>query len=175
MADDNQLYPLNVFRFRVDFKEATLGAASEKDIVLCSGAFAECTGLEATMEPKVIKEGGRNYGPAQRAGQVTFSTVILKRGITSTQHLWQWFEFVNEAGKYAHRLTVSITLLEEMGSPDAKEQLKWELKRALPIKFKAPDLNATASNVGIEELHLAHEGLRLTKEKANKQGTEDRR
>jgi hypothetical protein len=29
------------------------------------------------------------------------------------------------------------------------------------VKFKATDLNAKGSEIGIEELHLAHEGLRL--------------
>ena len=39
--------------------------------------------------------------------------------------------------------------------------LTWGLARALPVKFKAADLNARGSEVGIEELHLAHEGLSL--------------
>jgi hypothetical protein len=33
------------------------------------------------------------------------------------------------------------------------------LYRALPVKFKCADLNARATDVGVEELHLAHEGL----------------
>ena len=39
--------------------------------------------------------------------------------------------------------------------------LVWVVERALPVKFKAADLNARGGEVGIEELHLAHEGLRL--------------
>jgi hypothetical protein len=31
----------------------------------------------------------------------------------------------------------------------------------MPVKFKAADLNAKGTDIGIEELHLAHEGLRL--------------
>jgi hypothetical protein len=31
----------------------------------------------------------------------------------------------------------------------------------MPVKFKAADLNARGSEVGVEELHLAHEGLAL--------------
>jgi hypothetical protein len=29
------------------------------------------------------------------------------------------------------------------------------------VKFKAADLNGKGSDVGIEELHIAHEGMRL--------------
>ena len=39
--------------------------------------------------------------------------------------------------------------------------LTWGLKRALPVKFKAADLNGRGSEVGVEELHLAHEGFHL--------------
>jgi phage tail-like protein len=36
---------------------------------------------------------------------------------------------------------------------------EWELRRCLPVKIRAPELNARASEVAIEELHLAHEGI----------------
>ena len=153
--NDNMLAPLQVFRFQVDFAETPLGSdEGGSPVVLCSGAFAECTGLEATMEPKVINEGGRNYGPVQRAGPVVFGTVMLKRGMTSNQHLWQWFKLVG-GGAYAHRLKVTITQFDTAG----KGAFSWRLLRALPVKFKAADLNARSVEVGVEELHLAHEGL----------------
>ncbi len=152
-------YPLHVFRFYVEFTEDRLSSGRGQPVSLCDGAFSECTGLEATMEPKVIQEGGYNYGAHQRVGPVTFSTVILKRGITTTRHLWQWFEFVTNASFYTYRLEVKITLLDHSGSP----QLAWQLDKALPVKFKGPDLSATATEVGIEELHIAHEGLTLLK------------
>jgi phage tail-like protein len=150
--------PFQVFRFHVEFSrvslqgDATDGAAAN----LCGGAFSECTGLEATMEPKVIKEGGRNYGAAQRMGQVTFATVVLKRGMTKNRDLWRWFWLVGQ-GAYAFRLNARIRMEDEAGN----EVLVWQLERAMPVKFKAADLNAKGSDVGIEELHIAHEGLKL--------------
>ena len=64
------LVPLHVFQFQVEFKSDSLGSDSPGGPVdVCSGAFAEVTGLEASMEAKAIKEGGSNYGVAQRAGQ----------------------------------------------------------------------------------------------------------
>jgi phage tail-like protein len=156
--DENQLAPLHVFNFHVSFRrDALLGDGSGDDVPLCSGAFAECTGLEATVEPKVIKEGGNNYGAAQRMGRVSFATVVLKRGMTTTRDLWQWFQMV-AGGAYAYRLKVDI----EMRDPGGKPVLTWHLARALPVKFKAADLNAKGTEVGIEELHLAHEGLTLS-------------
>ena len=150
--------PFYPFRFHVDFVDSRLsGAASETEVSLCSGVFSECTGLEATMEPKVIKAGGHNYGDFQRAGPVTFATVILKRGMTKSQDLWGWFQQVTLAGEYTHRLTVTITLFNLAG----EGVWSWQLEKALPTKFKAADFNAKATDIGIEELHLVHEGLRL--------------
>ena len=113
------------------------------------------------MEPKVIKEGGRNYGPAQRVGPVTFSTVVLKRGMTLSRDLWRWFELV-QSGAYAYRLDVTISMMNTAG----REVLAWKLLRALPVKFKAADMNSTRADLAIEELHLAHEGLLLARPEA---------
>jgi phage tail-like protein len=156
---ENIIYPFHVFRFQVEFKEQILGNEKEGgDVPLCSGAFSECSGFEATMEPKVIKEGGRNWGAIQRAGKTSFSTLVLKRGMTPTRHLWIWYEFVG-SGKYAYRLSAIITLFDTSG----KAVLAWKLSNAMPIKFKAADMNAKGSDIGIEELHLAHEGMSLLK------------
>lgn len=157
------LDPLHVFRFRVRFFEADLGATTDEDtnsaspspVELCHGAFSEISGLEATMEPVQISEGGWNWGQHQRVGPTTFSTVILRRGLTSNRHLWTWFAATNRLGTYAKRMDVQIELQDASGEP----QVTWTLKRALPIKLKLADLNAAGQEVGVEELHLNHEGL----------------
>jgi phage tail-like protein len=156
---ENLQRPLQMFRFQVDFFRAVLPGgrgAGGGAVALCSGAFAECSGLEATMEPKLIKAGGLNYGGAQRVGPVSFATVILKRGVTGTRHLWEWWALV-AGGASAYRLDVAIGVQDASGA----KVLTWRLARALPVKFKAAELNARTTEVGIEELHLAHEGLRL--------------
>jgi phage tail-like protein len=153
MSAEELLPPLHVFRFHVKFKR-TSGGSGPEDI--CSGAFSECTGLEATMEPKVIKAGGANYGAAQRAGTVSFATVVLKRGMTKTRDLFTWFQLV-AGGAYAYRLSAEI----EMQNPAGATVLTWGLDNCMPVKFKAADLNAKGTDVGVEELHVAHEGLRL--------------
>jgi phage tail-like protein len=151
----SSLTPLHVFKFQVDFFTDSLSDDdSHEQFQVCSGAFAECTGLEATMEPKVIKEGGRNYGAAQRAGGTTFATVVLKRGISSNQNLYQIFNTLS-TGTFAPRMQVTINLFDIDGSA----VLAWQLDRAMPVKYKFSDFNARNNEIGIEELHLVHEGL----------------
>lgn len=187
MADSNsptnERYEAPMFgnRFQVAFTREPIAArggggpgagdSSGNHEPLCEGAFSEVTGLEATMEAKSIKEGGANYGAHQRAGQVTFATVVLKRGMTRQRDLWNWWGLFSGAGTtggagggaanprsngaFAHRLTVRITLIDLDGTP----RMAWRLERAMPVKFKAADFNARATDVGIEEIHLVHEGL----------------
>lgn len=157
MSNARTADPLQVFRFQVDFAVASLSGGASGPVALCSGAFAECTGLEATMEPKVIVEGGQNYGAHQRVGKVTFATVVLRRGMTRSRDLWQWWDLTTRRGGYTFRLAATVTMFDTAGAA----VLAWRLERALPVKFKAADLNARGADIGIEELHLAHEGLSL--------------
>jgi phage tail-like protein len=151
---------LSPFRFRLEFKDSAGGEA----VPLCRAAFSEVSGLEATMEPKAIREGGWNRGERQRAGRVTFSTVVLKRGVTPSQHLFRWFDLV-ASGAYAVRLDAHLVHLgpgeDAESGPGA---LAWRLSRALPVRFKAATLTAaTGGEVAVEELHLVHEGLSLVR------------
>ncbi|MCQ8131015.1 phage tail protein [Methylomonas rivi] len=125
--------------------------------LVCNGAFSEVSGLEASMSPKTLKEGGRNWGEVQLAGPTTFSTVVLKRGITDAEGLWRLFDRCFRQSYYSIRLNCAIQLI----NPADPEQavMVWTLDNVLPIKFKGPDLNATANQVAIEELHLNHEGF----------------
>jgi len=153
------IWPLHTFRFELEFQPAPLvGTGTGKAPV--DGAFAECTGLEATMEPRMIQAGGRNYGAVQRAGPVTFGTVVLKRGISPGGRLASWFTRV-AGGDYGYRCTVRVRLKAPAEDGKPRTVLTYKLERAMPVKFKAADFNARATDVGIEELHLVHEGLSI--------------
>ncbi|NTV11387.1 MAG: phage tail protein [Zoogloea sp.] len=154
MADERPWAEIIPFRFRV-----SLFSDEDGGNVLCRGAFSEVTGLEASMAPKSLKEGGRNWGEVQLSGGVSFPPVILKRGITSLADLWSWFDVTTRQANYALRYTGLI----EVYHTDADIQLafRWRLFNVLPTKFKGPDLSSTASQVAVEELHLVHEGLEL--------------
>lgn len=142
------------FRFHVK-----LFARDGDGPVLCQGAFSEVTGLEATMAPKSLKEGGRNWGEVQLAGPTTFAPVVLKRGITALGDLWNWFDAVTRGADYALRYSGVIEVFHPARADGPT--LVWRLTRVLPTRFKGPDLSATAAQVAVEELHLVHEGLVL--------------
>jgi len=151
-------YPLGVFRFHVNFTLARPNGTENDPRPLCGGAFSECTGLEATLEPKSIKVGGVNYGETHRAGRVTFATVVLKRGVSKNRDLWNWFHLV-AGGGYAYRLNAEITQMGFNAQQQEVPVIIWRMKNALPTKFRTADYNATFTQIAIEELHFVHEGL----------------
>src|SRR5690242_13589918 len=59
---------------------------------LCSGMFSECDGLELNQEVKTIREGGNNGVQVRMAGPTTYGTLTLKRGMTASFDVWNWFE-----------------------------------------------------------------------------------
>ena len=138
--------------------------------VLCQGAFSEVTGLEATMAVKAVKEGGRNWGEVQLAGPTAFAPIVLKRGVTETGDLWELLDVMGRRANYAYRLQGIIEVYDQSRNTQAggndRPLLVWRLHNVMPIKFKGPDLSATASQVAVEELHLAHEGLELVRREA---------
>jgi len=142
------------YRFEVNlFSDAGMSE------LVCAGAFGDVTGLEASMNPVKMKEGGRNWGEVQLAGITSFPAIVLKRGMTDVDDLWKWFEFTTLQANYGYRLQGEIRVL---ASEDKKNVLqRWVLKNVMATKFKGPDLSSTASTVAIEELHLVHDGLIL--------------
>ena len=162
------------FRFRVNLY------SPDRSQILCGGYFSEVAGFEATMEPRAIVEGGRNWGELQRSGPVKFAPLVLKRGVTTVNDLWSWFDLTTRGANYGYRLSGDILVLGGPGTTirleggerrgvhnrvEATENIvmTWQLTGVLPTKFKGPDLSATASQVAIEEVQLVHEGLELVR------------
>ena len=118
-----------------------------------AGGFAECSGIEMTIQPEEYKEGGNNGATLKFAGRVTWTSVTLKRGITESAALWNWhFDFVEGRGK---RRDGVIVLLDSTRKPVQA----WFFRRGLPVKYSGPSLNATQNNVAIESIEIAHEGI----------------
>jgi phage tail-like protein len=140
-------------------------ARKESGDLLCAGLFSEVSGLELSMEPKTISEGGRNWGDIQRSGPTTFAPIVLKRGVTTVNDLWSWFDVSTRGANYGYRLRGEIEVLGNPATGQAAAGpvaiMKWNISNALPVKFKGPDLSSTASQVAIEEIQLVHEGLEL--------------
>lgn len=150
MALEAAVYPFTAFNFTV---EIVPGGGSS---ALCSAAFSECDGLEMNMEIKTIREGGNNNRQIRLAGPVAYGQLTLKRGMTSSFDLWKWF--TDTVDDPSIRASANVVMLAADGST---ERARFELSRCVPIKIKAPALNAKDGTIAVEELQLAYEELTL--------------
>lgn len=132
------------------FLQATFGVAPPQ------GGFSECSGLELSMQPETYAEGGNNGALLKFAGRAAWSNIRLKRGIVTNADLWRWHnDFVEGSGK---RRDGVITLLDDNG-----ETVRvWRFRRGLPVRWVGPTMHASQAHVAIEEIEIAHEGLRQT-------------
>lgn len=122
---------------------------------LCRAGFAECDGLEMNIAPKTIREGGNNGRQIHLASAVSYGQLSLKRGMTDNFDLWNWFEDVHGPDGREGRADGRVVML----SGDGREQRVFKLDRCMPIKIKAPALNAKDGQIAIEEFQLVYEML----------------
>src|SRR5580704_8578173 len=83
---------------------------------VCAAVFSDVDGLEMNLEPKTIREGGRNTGPVHMAGGVGYGQLSLKRGMTANFDLWNWFEAVASPGNGGLRGSADIVMLAGDGT-----------------------------------------------------------
>ncbi len=151
-ALETTAYPFTAFNFAVEIEVS--GITTEA----CSAAFSECDGLEMTMDAKTIREGGNNTQQPRLTGAVTYGTLTLKRGMTANFDLWKWFSALYEPNQGGLRATTKVVVF----APDGHtERVRFVLGGCLPVKLKAPPLNAKDGMVAIEDLQVAYESLQL--------------
>jgi phage tail-like protein len=144
--------PFVTFNFRVNLEVPGSG-------VLCQAAFSDCDGLEMSMAPKTIREGGNNTRPIHLAGPVTYGQLTLKRGMTADFALWRWFD--RSQRERSVRASGEIHVLTPEGERKGEVAVKFSLTNCLPVKIKAPALSAKDGLIAIEEMQLVYETLAL--------------
>jgi phage tail-like protein len=119
--------------------------------------FRECSGLDATTAVVTYREGDEKVFTTRKLpGQVTYSNISLKRGITDDKELYEWAKkFVDGKGTISERKNGSIVLLDTAG----EEKLRWNFVSGWITKWSGPSFNATSNDVAIESVEIAHEGI----------------
>jgi phage tail-like protein len=121
---------------------------------IAQASFMECSGLDATTEVIETREGGDNTTVRKLPGKTTYADITLRRGMTESRELWQWRSDVI-VGK-VQRKNGSIVLYDLRNS---EEVLRWNFVNAWPTRWEGPSLQASGSEVAVETLTIAHEGI----------------
>jgi phage tail-like protein len=139
--------PYGAFNFEISFAGDTWGGFSDVSGLTTEFTMAEYR--EGTDEENHVRKVPGIY----KAGDVT-----LKRGIVSTQVLWQWVEDVRRKGVLGRKPFVTIKLLDEARKPVQS----WQLVNVTPMKLTGPTLAAKGGgDVAMEELVLSAEDVKM--------------
>lgn len=133
------------------------------------GSFREVSGLGAELEVHPLVEGGNNRYVHQLPGRLSWPHIVLKRGVVRSDALFGWFLTASEHGLASTdggsrpsgtltRQTAAITVQD----PAGQTVRTWNLNGCFPVRWTGPTLAATASDIAVEELELAHHGFHTT-------------
>lgn len=143
MADrDGNPDPYRGYRFRIELDGVE------------RGGFQECSGLDFSQDPIEYREGPDPLYPRKLPGLTKYSNITLKWGITKDEELWDWREQALKGT--IQRKNGSIILVDDEGN----DKTRWDFTAAWPAKWTGPTFNATANEVAVETLEIAHEVLK---------------
>lgn len=122
---------------------------------VAKAGFSEVTGLNAESNVIEYREGGDATNTMRKLpGLDKYGNVTLKRGVTDDPELFTWHKAAMD-GDVERDEAMSIVLLNEK----REEKVRWNLRQAWPMKWVGPDMKAGASEMAIESLEIAHEGV----------------
>jgi phage tail-like protein len=122
---------------------------------IARAAFNEASGFDSTIDVTEYREGGENTTTRKLPAMVKYSNIVLKWGVTDDQELYNWHRQWAKGDPAATRKSGSIVLLDRQG----QEQRRWNFKEAWPVKWTGPTFNAETSELAVESMELAHQGI----------------
>ena len=133
--------PLPVFSFLVD-----LGMEGQ-------AFFKGVSGLRYETEVVPVRVGGVNDTTYNLVGATKWTNLVFKQGFTKSSSLIKWRQEWMQ-GKM-NRIGGTITQLDTALQPKAQ----WTFVRGWPCKWDIAEFDASKSELAIETLEIAHDGL----------------
>lgn len=124
------------------------------------GTFEEVSGLSFEAEVETLREGGQNQFEHKLPGPLKWPNIVLKRGVIDSNKLYEWMAATSGLGYTASKSALTryigtISLYEA----DGTSLRSWTFFDAFPVRWKGPELAASADDIATEELEIAHHGF----------------
>lgn len=119
------------------------------------GDFQAVEGLSRGVEAYEYPEGGKNDGQHVLPGPVKLGRVTLKWGMMDRSALYDWCAAVEVGASF--RQDLIVMQLTRAGVP----LRVYVLTGAWPVEWRGASLDATQSQVPVEEVQLACSGLEM--------------
>jgi phage tail-like protein len=135
--------PLQGSRFRLEIDGLT------------AGNFAHASIGASAVELIEYREGTDPPHARKLPGLARFGNVVLKRGLTESTELYEWYAQVVSGQIAGSRRSVAIVIMDDAGA----DRARFRLREAWPVRYETSPLDALANQVVIETLEIAHEGI----------------
>jgi phage tail-like protein len=142
---DKRIDPYRNYRYRLEIESIQIAG------------FSQVTIADSTSNPIEYREGTDPNTVRKLSGIVQYGDISLVRGMTSTLDLYKWYTTIATLGTDAAgaRKNVSIILVGD----DGKDTARWNVILAWPKDYKPGQLDAKGSEVLLETIDLANEGI----------------
>jgi len=138
----------SAFNFLLEIEGVTGDAAT------VVGGFKSVSGMDSSTEVVEFKQGN-DIRVRKKPGRTTYSNIVLERGYTATDDLWDWRKNIEE-GKIDRR-SGAVVFLDHDGST---EVARYEFFEGWPCKWNVPDVSGDQSGMAIEKIEIAVEQVK---------------
>ena len=121
------------------------------DAAVVVGGFKSVSGMDSETEIIEFKQGN-DIRVRKKPGRTTYSNIVLERGYTATDDLWQWRKNI-EDGKIDRRAG-SVIILDQDGQ---SEVARYNFFEGWPCKWNVPEMDSDSSAMAIEKIEIAVE------------------
>jgi len=126
--------------------------------------FRSCEGLESEIDVLSYQNGGNLSAPVtargfQKTGRLSFGRGAFSDQGSSGKSLFDWYLEVCDSSKALKKETILVILVD---SSD-REVEKWEVVNAWPSRWMGPLLNQDDSQLSVQYITFAHEGIKKAK------------
>jgi phage tail-like protein len=115
------------------------------------GGFKSVSGMDSETEIVEFKQGNDKV-VRKKPGRTTYSNIVLERGYTATDDLWNWRKNIEDG--QIDRRSGSVIILDQDGET---EVARYNFFEAWPCKWYVPDMDSDTSGMAIEKLEIAVE------------------
>lgn len=128
------------------------------------GRFMECSGLKTTAEIFEIEEGGYNSGNRKVVGRSKWDNIVLKFATSASTALIEWRDrYLQDQFTSRADTTGCVVMYDNAGI----ELRRFNFVGCWPVSWEGPSLNSGGSDLAIETLEIAHEGIYIDDAKPN--------
>jgi len=124
------------------------GIISDAKVIV--GGFKSVSGMDSETEIIEFKQGN-DMVVRKKPGRTTYANIVLERGYTATDDLWQWRKNI-EDGKIDRR-SGSVVVLDN----DQTEKARYNFYEGWSCKWFVFDMDFESSSMAIEKIEIAIE------------------